>query len=175
MENEQKMTKHSLDDILKRITELASKINAPAHLLPTYHFPIGDATPYIEVDDNGYMFFIISERGTEFSREKFDNIDDFLYRIFSGVTFSMACRYELKNRIEDKDCRRMIFTKQVELLERLNDTWGERQNATHQLFLKAAPFDDLASLRVTYWVELRKQGYPEADCEKLAYEKYPKN
>jgi len=63
------MTKYSLNDIIKMISELASKINAPGYSLPTYNFPIGDATPYIEVDNDGYMYFIISERGTEFSRK----------------------------------------------------------------------------------------------------------
>ena len=67
------MTKYSLDDIVTTIAALAAKINAPYGSLPTYNFPIGDATPYIEVDDEGFMYFIISERGTEFSREKFDN------------------------------------------------------------------------------------------------------
>ena len=118
------------------------------------------------------MYFIISERGTEFSREKFDDIDDFLYHIFSSATFSMSCAYELKNRIVGKDCRRIIFEKQEELLGQLNETWRERKHASH---LKAAPFDDLASLRATYWGELRKQGYSEPEIDKLAYEKYPKN
>ena len=169
------MTKYSLNDIIKMISELASKINAPGFSLPTYNFPIGDATPYIEVDNDGYMYYIISERGTEFSRKKFDDIDDFLYTIFSGETFSMACAYELKNRIEDKDCRRIIFEKQEELLGQLNETWRERGYARHQLFLKVAPFDDLAGLRATYCGELRKQGYSESEIDKLVYEKYPKN
>ena len=169
------MTKYSLNDIIKMISELAPRINAPGSSLPTYNFPIGDATPYIEVDNDGYMYFIISERGTEFSREKFDDIDDFLYHIFSSATFSMACAYELKNRIEDKDCRRMIFEKQEELLGQLNETWRERKHASHLLLLKGAPFDDLAGLRATYWGELRKQGYSESEIDKLAYEKYPKN
>ena len=169
------MTKYSLDDIVTTIAALAAKINAPYGSLPTYNFPIGDATPYIEVDDEGFMYFIISERGTEFSREKFDNIDDFLYRIFSRATFSMACSYELKHRIEGKDCRRIIFAKQEELLGQLNETWRERRYARHQLFLKAAPYDDLAGLRATYCRELRNQGYSEEDIDKISYAKYPKN
>ena len=169
------MTTHSLDDIADMIAKLASKINAPYGSLPTYNFPIGDATPYIEVDDDGFMYFVISERGTEFSREKFDNIDDFLYRIFSSATFSMACSYELKHRIEDKDCRRIIFAKQEELLGQLNEIWRERGHAKNLLFIKAAPFDDLAGLRATYCGELRKQGYSEEEIDKLAYEKYPQN
>ena len=46
------MTKNSLADIKKKVNELALKINAPTHLLPTYNHIIGDATPCIEVDNN---------------------------------------------------------------------------------------------------------------------------
>jgi len=70
MTDKQKMTKYSLADIKKKVNELALKINAPANLLPTYNHIIGDATPCIEVDNNGYMYYVISERGQEFERKK---------------------------------------------------------------------------------------------------------
>jgi len=127
-----KMTKYSLDDIKEMVEELALKINAPKNLLPTYGHAIGDATPYIEIDSNGCLFYVISERGQEYERKKTDKINDLLYWIFADVTFSMSCDYELKNRIEDKDCRRIIFDKQVELLGQLHETWGEREQAEHQ-------------------------------------------
>ena len=169
------MTKYSLNDIIKMISELASKINAPSYSLPTYSFTRIDATPHIEVDDDGCMVYMYIERGIEFDREKFDNFDDFLYRIFSGVTFSMAVKYEFKNRIADKDSRRMIFEKQEELLGQLDVDWMARELTKHQLALKSYPFDDLANLRVIYCEELRKQGYSKTEIDKLAYEKYPKN
>ena len=169
------MTKYSLADIKKMVDELALKINAPTNLLPTYNHIIGDATPCIEVGNNGFLFYVISERGEEYSRKKTDKIDDLLYWIFASVTFEMSCAYELKNRIEDKDCRRIMFNKQEELLGQLNETWMEREQAEHQNILKSFPFDDLAGLRAIFWRKLREQGYSEKKCEKLAYEKYPKN
>ena len=175
MEDKQEITKYSLEDIVEMIAKLASRINAPSYLLPTYNFPRRNVTPHIEVDDDGYMFYMFIEREIEFDKEKFDNIDDFLYRIFSGVTFSMAVKYELKNRIEDKDYRRMIFAKQVELLGQLNEIWAERGRAKHLLSLKKVPFDDIAGLRATYCEELRKQGCSKQEIKKLAYEKYPEN
>lgn len=169
------MTKYSLDDIKKKVDELALKINAPTNLLPGYGQQTSDAHPYIEVDNLGFMFYIISERGQEYERKMTDKIDDLLYRIFSGVTFSMACDYELKNRIEDKDCRRIMFEKQEELLGQLNDTWRQKENAEHQSILKTHPFDDLAGLRASYCGQLRQQGLSETEIDKLAYEKYPEN
>ncbi|MES2395994.1 MAG: Imm63 family immunity protein [Bacteroidota bacterium] len=165
----------TLNDIKNKVDELALKINAPTNLLPTYGQQNRDAHPYIEVDNLGFMFYVISERGQEYERKMSDKIDDLLYCIFAGVTFSMSCDYELKNRIEAKDCRRIMFDKQEELLGQLKDTWGKKKNAEHQSILKTHPFDDLAGLRATYCGQLRKKGYLETEINKLAYAKYPKN
>ena len=101
----------SLDDIKKKVDEVAGKINAPTDLLPTYGYSRDFAYPHIEVDNAGRLNYVILERGQELERKTTDNLDDLLYWVFSGITFSMACDYELKNRIEMKDCRRMIFEK----------------------------------------------------------------
>lgn len=168
------MTKYSLEDIKKKVDELSLKINTPSNLLPSYGQQTWDAHPYIEVDDL-FMYYVISERGQEYERKMTDNLDDLLYRIFSNVTFSMACDYELKNRIEDKDCRRIMFDKQEQLLGQLNDNWRQKETAEHQSILKTHPFDDLAGLRATYCRQLRQQGFSETEINKLAYSKYPKN
>lgn len=169
------MMKYSLDDIKKIADELALKIKAPTNLLPSYGQQTWDAHPYIEVDNLGFMYYIISERGQEYERKMTDKIDDLLYWIFANVTFSMASDYELKNRIEDKDCRRIMFDKQEELLGQLNHNWRQKENAEHQSILKNHPFDDLAGLRATYFGQLRQQGLSATEISKLAYEKYPNN
>jgi len=167
------MIKYSLDDIKKIVVELALKIHAPTNLLPSYGQQTWDAHPYIEVDNLGFMFYIISERGQEYERKITEIIDDLLYWIFANVTFSMASDFELKNRIEDRDCRRIMFDKQEELLGLLSDNWRQKENAEHKSILKNHPFDDLAGIRATYFGQLRQQGLSETEISKLAYEKYP--
>ena len=163
----------TLADIRNIVNELAKKINAPNYLLPTFSFSIGDATPNIEVDNLGLYHYVISERGNEYERKITSDLNDLLYWIFSVVTFSMACDYELKNRIEDKDSRRIIFAKQVELLGLLRKDWEEKERKEHESILLNSPFDDLAGLRATYYGELRAKGLSESEINKLAYEKYP--
>ena len=165
----------TLSEIQNLAKELASRINAPTSLLPTFSTPIGDATPNVEVDNSGLYHFVISERGIEYERKITSDIDDLMYWIFSGVTFSMACDYELKNRIEDKDSRRILFAKQEELLGLLNKDWEEKEKKEHNSILINNPFDDVAGIRATYIGELRTKGLPESDLKKLAYEKYPEN
>ena len=165
----------TLDDIKKKVEELAVKINAPTDLLPTYGYTKDFAYPHIEVDKFGLLHYVIVERGQELERRTTEKLDNLLYWIFTNVTFSMACDYELKNRIEDKDCRRIIFDKQEELLGLLSNNWKQKEKAEHQSILKNHPFDDLASLRATYCGQLRQQGLSETEINKLACEKYPEN
>ncbi|MFC0605218.1 Imm63 family immunity protein [Winogradskyella pulchriflava] len=166
------MTK-TITEIQTIVNQLAEKINAPSYLLPTFSSPIGDATPNIEVDNSGLYNYVISERGNEYERKLTSDLNELLYWIFSSVSFSMACDYELKNRVEDKDCRRIIFEKQEELLGILDKKWEEKERKEHLSILVNSPFDDLAGLRATYCGELRAKGFSEAEIDKLAYEKYP--
>ena len=161
-------------NIRKRVKELAGQINAPKNLLPTYGYSIDGAHPHIEIGKNGLLHYVVIERGHEFKRRTTDNLDELLYWIFSGVTFTMAGKFELENRIENKDFRRILFKKQEELLSILNESWGQKEHEEHLQILKSHPFDDLAGPRVTYWKELRGKGYSETEIEKLAYEKFPR-
>jgi hypothetical protein len=169
------MIKYSLDDIKKKVDELAEIINAKTDLLPTYGYSKDFAYPHIEIDNFGRLHYVIIERGEELERKTTEKLDDLLYWIYTSVTFSMASDFELKNRIEDKDCRRLMFEKQEELLGQLNEKWRLKENTEHQNILKRHPFDDLAGLRATYCGQLRKQGLAETEIDKLAYSKYPEN
>lgn len=169
------MTKYLLNDIRNIVQELANKINAPTDLLPTFGYSKDFAYPHIEVDNVGFLHYVIVERGQELDRRITDKLDDLLYWIFATVTFSMSCDFELKNRIEGKDFRRMMFDKQEELLGLLSDTWAQKEQVEHQKILKNHPFDDLAGLRANYSGQLRQQGFLENEIFKLVYERYPGN
>ena len=141
------MTK-TVTEIQNIVNQLAERINAPKYLLPTFSSPIGDATPNIEVDNLGLYNYVISERGEEYERKMTSDLNDLLYWIFASVTFSMACDYELKNRIDEKDFRRIVFAKQEDLLGVLNKDWKEKERKGHQSILNNNPFDDLAGLEL---------------------------
>ena len=152
---------------------MAEKINAPTYWIPTFSSQIGDATPNIEVDNLGLYNYVISERGNEYERKMTSDLNDLFYWIFASVTLSMACDFELKNRIEEKDFRRIMFSKQEELLGVLNKDWEIRERKEHQSILINNPFDDLAGLRATYCRELRAKGLSESEIDKIAFKKYP--
>jgi len=58
--------------------------------------------------------------------------DELMYWIFEGITFRMASQYELHHRVPKRDFRRILFQRQLELLEELSPAWrarGEREQA----------------------------------------------
>lgn len=135
------MTHVSLLEIQQKVNDLAAVIQAPPELLPGYNHPRPpkgfDARSHIEADSRG-RHFVIVERGHETERYITDSLDDLLFRIFDGVTFSMACDYELSHRIEEQDFRIILFAKQEELLALLSAGWQQRAQVKHRRLLGSA-------------------------------------
>lgn len=137
--------RYSLADIKLQVDKLAAKIQAPEYLLPTYGSSEDGARPHIEIDRPNKLFYIVVERGEEIRKDYATELNDLLYMIFSNVTFSMACDYELKHRIESQDFRRILFAKQEELLGFLKPDWQTREHEHHKTILKSHSFrDDLS-------------------------------
>jgi Immunity protein 63 len=58
--------------------------------------------------------------GNEIERHPSVDLDDILYSTFQAVTCSMAADRGLHRRLEGQDFRRVLWTKQFELLDALN-------------------------------------------------------
>jgi hypothetical protein len=151
----------SLAEIEKDVTHLAAQIGASAALLPTYGGTTDFARPHIEVDSRGYHYVTV-ERGEELRRTTTRDYDDLIYYIFADITFNLACAYELANRIENQDFRRIMFEHQVKLLSRISTNWSEREFKEHEKILRDHPFDDDSDTRVQLSKEV---GWAKA-CEK---------
>lgn len=138
-------TMMTLSHIEAEVDRLAVKIGASGSVLPTYGRSEDGARPHIEVDSRDYHY-VVMERGQELTRRTTDDLDELLFHVFSGVTFSLACAYELAHRIEHQDVRRILFRRQVELLSLLSPHWGERESRNHEHILRNHPFDDEAGI-----------------------------
>jgi len=132
----------TLLDIQKQVETLGTRINAPQTLLPTYGHSADGARPHIELDSTGRFHFVVVERGQELERQTTAVLDDLLYWIFDTITFSMACAFELTNRNHAQDFRRILFSKQEELLGRINPNWQEKKWLNHRLTVAKYPFTD---------------------------------
>jgi Immunity protein 63 len=61
----------------------------------------------------------------------------------SVVHFSMACDDERRHRVAGQDFRRLLFSKQIQLLEALSHDWATRKASELQETLARHPFDDV--------------------------------
>jgi hypothetical protein len=162
----------TLSEVKELIDHLAEKIDAPQNNLPTYGYSEQSGRWEVIVDTEGYQL-VAFERGKELERYITSDIDELLYKIFDGVTFWLACKYELAHRIEEQDSRRILFQHQVELMSTLSLHWGGQLRQELDEILKEHPFDDFVNLRSSLRKKLREEGYSEDVVDRMADEQYP--
>jgi hypothetical protein len=132
----------SLDEVRTAVEKLAPLIEADPNVLPTYGESRDMGWPHIEVDSTGAYHWVVRERGVELERHSYARLNDLLYKIFESVTSALAGRWELDHRIEGPDFRRLMFKRQLELLDRLNPTWATRGRDRIDEILREHPFVD---------------------------------
>lgn len=103
--------------------------------------PQHDGSAHVELKDGKYNY-VVTERGSEFERRRAENEDEVLYWLISDLVFDLASQYELKNRIPGQSYRRLLFSKKVELMEKLNPEWADRTRQDIQEILSEHPYDD---------------------------------
>jgi hypothetical protein len=132
-----------LETFRSEVTRLAAIIGAPPNYLPTYGHSEDGARPHIEFAGSQFHYVVV-ERGVELERLFSPKAADILYHVFEGVTFSMACAYELRHRRPGEDSRRQLFDVQLELLGKLSADWQRRSRARLDEVLCQHPFVDPA-------------------------------
>ena len=133
----------SLDAIRKYFLELVHSFETHPDYKRFATSPTHDGGPYIEKRGSTYAY-INTERGIELRRRETKNPDDILYWLVSEVTREVAQKYELKHRQSDEDTRRLLFKKDIELLDEINPEWGQRKRSEYELILAEHPFRDKA-------------------------------
>lgn len=128
-----------INTVNHEVNSKGALIDAPKNLLWVRISPTGDGSPHVEITKDK-AFYVASERGMEIFRKEASDLDELLYFIFKDITKSMARHYELNNRIADEDTRRQVFSKQLELLEKINPKWAELERAEIGKILERSPY-----------------------------------
>jgi hypothetical protein len=162
----------SLNEIENLVLQAAKKIDATPDLFPTYETIEGTARPAVKVDMFGYHY-IISERGALIKHTQTYDINELLYWIFKDITSNMASNYELHHRDNDKDFRRIMFYKQIELLNQIHDNFGAMRQKEISEILQEHPYDDYASIRADLSKKYRDDGLSSKDAWEMACKQYP--
>lgn len=131
----------SLKQIEDKVDKLLERVEGASTMhTPTYGKTEDGARPHIEVDD--FYHFVVVERGAEIARKSTKDLDELLYWIFDDITFSVASSYELHHRINGEDSRRLLFSKQSELLYSLSPDWARRNDERIRGILARYPSDE---------------------------------
>lgn len=131
----------TLPEIQAEVDRLAAMVGASGAILPTYGRTREGARPHIETDTRGYHYVVV-ERGEELRRDTTTDLDELLYQVFEGVTFTLACADATAHRVAGRDFRRRLFACQIELLGALSSSWAGRESREHQRILQQHPLVD---------------------------------
>lgn len=96
---------------------------------------------YCYSDKNGCHYCYV-ERGKINTHRITKNFFELSYWVIKGQAFRMALDYELKHRIKGKDPRRLIFEKELQLLELVGIFYKEKAEDEIKNILSKAPYQD---------------------------------
>ena len=136
------MTKlYSIATIRKRVREYGKKIDAPKEFLTVRATTDSLGRPHVEIDHSGYHF-IVCERGNELERRTTKDLQTLLYWIFELIVFQMASEYELHHRKPVEDFRKVLFSKQLDLFEKLDAQWFALKRKELEDILEEHPYEE---------------------------------
>lgn len=127
-----------MQELQKRFKQYTAKIgqNKTLHTTPQH-----DGSAHVDLIDSEY-FYVVTERGRELERRIAKNEDEILYWLISDLVFDLASQYELKHRVPGRSFRRVLFSKRIELMEKIKPEWAERTRQDIQKTLEAHPYND---------------------------------
>ena len=130
------------DKLEEKMLSIGSKINVPPEYYPKLKCSSSFEDTYIEIKFP-FLYYIAIEYGKEVERRKFTNTDDLFYAVFKDITHTMAMWYEAYNRIENQDFRKILFSKQIELLSKICPEYAiKRQKEINEILTKYPYIDE---------------------------------
>lgn len=132
-------------EIIKELQEEYSQILEKVYGTPlSYRFQTtrgDDGSEHLEIVGDEFHL-VATERGLELSRRKTRDRHELFYWMIADLAFWRGCEYEQQNRIDRLDPRRMIFQKQLEILEKVDAVWAARKRKEISEILSKNPFVD---------------------------------
>jgi len=100
-----------------------------------------DGTPHVECVEDQFHYRV-TERGVELEHRVTSDENEMLYWLISDLVFTLATKFELKHRVSGQDFRRLLFSKEIELIEMLRSDWGARKRKEIEEILSKHPYKD---------------------------------
>lgn len=112
--------------IENEINKLLIKVeDIPKHFIPQVNMSNDFAYPYIDISSEEILYLVVRERGIEYERIAYNNLDLLIEEIFKRLSFELAVRYELENRQCDSDYSfKKIEEIQKDYLKKFGVNWS---------------------------------------------------
>ncbi len=98
-------------------------------------------SPHVEFTEGQYHY-IVTERGLDLEHRSTNDMQEILYWLIYDLTFWMGVEFELKNRVEGPDARRLIFARSLLLMERADPAMAVKLQLHIEKTLGQHPYQD---------------------------------
>lgn len=129
----------NLVEIKQKVEQLAAQINAPSNKRPGYGVSETVGAPYIEVDEFNY-YFLAFDRDVKTLNRKTQDVNELLYWVFAYITSSMSSTYASSHRDHNNNFRKIMFSHQLELLDKIDPLWRARREKEIDEILRNNPY-----------------------------------
>jgi hypothetical protein len=131
----------SINDIRNAVDHYGTQLGIPSGTLKVFDSPQGDGSSYIQIKGDTFSY-IIEERGCIFEERKTSDINTLLYWLMNDVISTIANDYELKHRDASRDSRRILFSKELQLMKSLEQSWYLQKKKEIDNTLANSPYSD---------------------------------
>jgi hypothetical protein len=121
--------KETIKSIEKEYLEIAKRICAPAEYVRFTCIPRHDGGAHIEYEGNE-LLYINTERGEKIQVRRTLAPEELLFWLIDDLTYMMACDYS--ENFPDRDTRKIMFLRHVELLLSINHLWAKDKKAKYE-------------------------------------------
>ena len=127
-----------LAELRRRFESCCASLGVPAIFRTS---PADDGSSHVEIVGNVYHY-VSSERGQELRRRIAPDENEILYWLVSDVVSNLAWNYAKHHSVESQDSRRIVFDREIELMQKINIEWESRKRLEIIEILMKAPYTD---------------------------------
>ncbi|QQU04325.1 hypothetical protein [Myroides odoratus] len=90
--------------IRNKIAQLVKKVEGvPEEFIPQLNVSNDFASPYIDIGFGGAVYLVVRERGVEYERTYYPEVDLLIKEVFKRIAFQLAVRDEAEQRKNEAD------------------------------------------------------------------------
>lgn len=127
---------------MNMVVDEKNQINSISDIYFKKAYEDSEPGTYVFSSAEGYHFVVVGDRGGIVEYKISEDIDDIYFDVCESLAFDIAMDYARDHRKGGKDWRRVIFSKQLDLLRQVSDEYYGRGEKMVNEILKESPYND---------------------------------